>query len=67
MEEILKSILPSLGAFGPAALLGWWVIKTQQGIIAAKDARIENLTNQVIALGTTTATVITELKNAIKS
>jgi hypothetical protein len=66
MDELLKSLLPSLGVFGPCAFLGWWVINTQQKTLIAKDARIEKLTDQVVTLGTSMTTAMTELKAAVK-
>lgn len=77
MDEIFRQILPSLGAFAPAAVLAWWIINTQQKALAAKDAayqeaieakdaRIEKLTDQVISLGTSTAQVLAELRAAMK-
>jgi len=66
MDELISQILPSLGAFAPAAVLAFWIIRTQQRALEAKDARIETLTNQVISLGSSTAQVLAELRAAVK-
>jgi len=66
MDQIFQTILPSLGAFAPAAVLAWWIIRTQQRVIEQKDARIEKLTDQVISLGSSTAQVLAELRAAVK-
>jgi hypothetical protein len=40
----VSQFLPQLGVFGPLALLGAWVIKSQRDTILAKDKRIDELT-----------------------
>ena len=77
MDEFFSQFLPSLGAAGPFCALAWWIINTQQKALvakeiayavalAAKDARIEKLTDQVISLGSSTAQVLAELRAAVK-
>jgi hypothetical protein len=76
-NDIFSQLLPNLGPWGAVAFLGWWVIKTQQAALvaketafnlalAAKDARIEKLTDQVISLGGSTAQALTALQAAVK-
>ena len=75
-NDIFSQLLPNLGPWGAVAFLGWWVIKTQQAALvakelqfakdlAAKDARIEKLTDQVISLGTSMTQAMTALQAAV--
>lgn len=50
MDQIIAQLAPALGAFLPAALLGWWVIRNQAETIKAKDQRIAVLTNALFKL-----------------
>lgn len=65
MDQIFQSILPGLGAFGPFAVLAWWIINTQQKVIEAKEALMEKRTEQFVSLVTATERTMAELKGAI--
>lgn len=66
MDDILKQLLPSLGAFAPAAFLGWWIIRDQSRRLEAAETRNRDLTDKVIEASTRTAQVLAELKAALK-
>src|SRR5262245_43667059 len=48
MDELLKSILPSLGAFGPFAVLAWWIINNQAKQLETRDKHTYQLTEWII-------------------
>lgn len=66
MDEALSQILPSLGAFAPAAFLGYWIIKRLNSQIEELQKRNDLLTDRVFTLGQTTAQVLAELKASLK-
>jgi hypothetical protein len=66
MDELLKSVLPGLGAFGPFALLAWWVINNQAQQIKAKDTHNRQLTERIITTCETAAQTLAELKAALR-
>ncbi len=77
MDEILREFAGPLGAFAPAAFLGWWIIRELQRALAAergahletiktKDARIEKLTDQVITMGSNQSAGLTEIRAALR-
>ena len=66
MDELFKQILPSLGAFGPAAILGWWIINRLNKQIEDLQKRNDALTDRVFTLGTTTTQVLAELRASLK-
>jgi hypothetical protein len=66
MNELFQSILPGLGAFGPFAVLAWWIINRQSRDIEAKDASYKELVKVLIAMGERSSQVMAELKAAIK-
>lgn len=63
----LTQFLPQLGVFGPLALLGGWVIKSQRDAILAKEKRIEDLTAIVIDIAKNDAKTATELTLAVRA
>lgn len=65
--DFLSQYLPQLGIFGPLALLGAWVIKSQATVIQAKDERIKELTGIVIELAKNDAKTATELTLAVRA
>ena len=65
--DFLNQYLPQLGVFGPLALLGAWVIKSQAAVIQAKDDRIKELTGIVIELAKNDAKTATELTLAVRA
>lgn len=50
MDALFSQFGPALGAFGPCALLGWWIIKSQADTIKRKDERIAALTDALFKL-----------------
>ena len=66
MDELLKSVLPGLGAFGPFAVLAWWIINNQAKQLEAKDAHNQQLTERIIKTCETVAQTIAELKAALR-
>jgi hypothetical protein len=66
MDELLKSVLPGLGAFGPFAVLAWWIINNQAKQIEAKDAQNQQLTERIIRTCETVAQTMAELKAALR-
>ena len=66
MDELLKSVLPGLGAFGPFAVLAWWIINNQAKQIEAKDAQCQQLTERIIRTCETVAQTMAELKAALR-
>ena len=66
IEQLLSQILPSLGAFAPAALLGWYVINRQGKQIEYHQKRNDELTDKVFTLGASTAQVLAELRASLK-
>jgi hypothetical protein len=65
--DILGNYLPQLGVFGPLAVLGAWVIKSQRDTILAKDKRIDELTAIVIDIAKNDAKTATELTLAVRA
>lgn len=61
MDELLKAVLPGLGAFGPFAVLAWWIINNQAKQLEAKDKYAADLTDDVIAANKEVAKTISEL------
>jgi len=66
MDELLKSLLPGLGAFGPFAVLAWWIINNQARQLEAKDAHNHQLTERIIKTCETAAQTMAELKAALR-
>ena len=66
MDELLSQILPSLGAFAPAAILGWCVINRLNKQIEYHQKRNDELTDKVFTLGASTAQVLAELRASLK-
>ena len=66
MDELLKSVLPGLGAFGPFAVLAWWIINNQAKQIESKDAQSQQLTERIIKTCETVAQTMAELKAALR-
>ena len=66
MDDLLSQILPSLGAFAPAAILGWWVINRLNKQIEYHQKRNDELTDKVFTLGASTAQVLAELRASLK-
>jgi hypothetical protein len=66
MDELLKSVLPGLGAFGPFAVLAWWIINNQAKQIEAKDSQNQQLTERIIRTCETVAQTMAELKAALR-
>jgi hypothetical protein len=66
MDELLESLLPGLGAFGPFAVLAWWIINNQARQIEAKDAHNRRLTERIITTCETAAQTMAELKAALR-
>lgn len=66
MDELLKSVLPGLGAFGPFAVLAWWIINNQAKQLEAKDAHNQQLTERIIKTCETVAQTMAELKAALR-
>jgi hypothetical protein len=65
--DLISNFLPQLGVFGPLALLGAWVIKSQRDTILAKDKRIDELTAIVIDIAKQDAKTATELTLAVRA
>jgi hypothetical protein len=66
MDELLKSVLPGLGAFGPFAVLAWWIINNQAKQLEARDAHNQQLTERIIKTCETVAQTMAELKAALR-
>jgi len=66
MDELLKSVLPGLGAFGPFAVLAWWIINNQAKQLEVKDAHNQQLTERIIKTCETVAQTMAELKAALR-
>jgi hypothetical protein len=66
MDELLRSLLPGLGAFGPFAVLAWWIINNQARQIEAKDSHNRQLTERIIRTCETAAQTMAELKAALR-
>ena len=66
MDELLKSVLPGLGAFGPFAVLAWWIINNQAKQLEAKDTHNQQLTERIIKTCETVAQTMAELKAALR-
>lgn len=59
MDELLKAVLPGLGAFGPFAVLAWWIINNQAKQLEAKDAQLVAINEKVLdAVKTGTAALV---------
>lgn len=66
MDELLKSVLPGLGAFGPFAVLAWWILNNQAKQLEAKDTHNQQLTERIIKTCETVAQTMAELKAALR-
>ena len=66
MDELLQSVLPGLGAFGPFAVFAWWIINTQAKQLEAKDTHNQQLTERIIKTCETVAQTMAELKAALR-
>ena len=66
MDELLKSVLPGLGAFGPFAVLAWWIINNQAKQLEAKEAQNHQLTERIIKTCETAAQAMAELRAALR-
>ena len=66
MDELLISVLPGLGAFGPFAVLAWWIINNQAKQLEAKDTHNQQLTERIIKTCETVAQTMAELKAALR-
>lgn len=77
LDQVFAGFLSNLGFFAPAALLGWWVIKTLRADLTkerddAKDeltkaqARNDQLTDRVITLAQSVERTMAELTAAIR-
>jgi len=66
MDELLRSVLPGLGAFGPFAVLAWWIINTQAKQLEAKDEYNRQLTERIIKTCEMVAQTMAELKAALR-
>jgi hypothetical protein len=66
MDELLQSVLPGLGAFGPFAVLAWWIINNQARQIRAKDAHNRQLTERILKTCETAAQTMAELRAALR-
>lgn len=78
MDEILPGLIQNLGFFGPAAFLGWWIIKNQRAdIVAERDRymaelaqvreRNQQLTDRVFTLAESSARTLQELTAAVRA
>lgn len=67
MDELIKQLLPSLGAFAPVAVLGWWFLKTLREDLKQERDRNQELTDKLIALSDSTARTLSDLTNVIRS
>lgn len=76
-SQVLTGFLSNLGFFGPAAVLGWWVIMTlRKDLTSERDearadlakalARNDLLTDRVINLAQSTERTMAELAAAIR-
>jgi hypothetical protein len=66
MDELLKSVLPGLGAFGPFAVLAWWIINNQAKQLEARDTYISALTKDVIEVNKEASKTMAELRARIE-
>ena len=66
MDELLKSVLPGLGAFGPFAVLAWWIINNQAKQLEARDVHNQQLTERIIKTCETVAQTMAELRAALR-
>jgi hypothetical protein len=65
-QSIISQLLPSLGAFGPLAFFGWFVINRLYKQIEDLQKRNDALTDRVFTLGQSTAQVLAELRASLK-
>lgn len=66
MDDFFMSVLPSLGPFGVAGALGWWVISNLQSALKDERAYNRELVKSLIESGQKATQVLAELKAAIK-
>ena len=68
MEDasLLSQLLPSLGAFAPAALLGFWIIRNLSETLKAERERNIQLTDKVITVLQANSQAMAELRAALK-
>lgn len=76
-NDILTGFVTNLGFFGPAAFLGWWIIRKQrEDLIAQRDDYAEQLkterdrnaalTDRVIQLAQSGERTVSELAAAVR-
>lgn len=76
-QQVLSGFLSNLGFFGPAAALGWWVIRTLRADLTAErdeakaqleaaQKRNDQLTDRVITLAQSVERTMAELTQAIR-
>jgi hypothetical protein len=65
--SIISQLLPSLGAFAPASLLGWWLINRMNKQIEDLQKRNDSLTDRVFTLGQSQVQVLAELRASLKN
>ena len=64
--SIISQILPSLGAFAPVSILGWWLINRMNKQIEDLQKRNDALTDRVFTLGQSQVQVLAELRASLK-
>lgn len=65
--ELWKVILGPLGAFAPFAVLSYWVMRTQQAALAAKDAQLAALNEKVLAAFNASTTAMVEVRAELRA
>jgi hypothetical protein len=66
MDELFRQILPSLGPFGVAGVLCWWIINNLQAALKEERAYSRELVKTMIETGQRSTQVLAELKAALK-
>jgi hypothetical protein len=48
LDEIIKTVLPGLGAFAPFAVPAWWIVSNQAKQLEAKEAHSQKIVEQLV-------------------
>jgi len=65
--ELWKSVLGSLGAFAPFAVLSYWIMRTQADSIKVKDAEISRLNDKMLDAIKASTTALAEVKAELRA
>jgi len=62
-----QSVLGSLGAFAPSAVLSYWLIRNQAETIKAKDAQLAALNEKVLDAFKASTTALVEVRAELRA